>query len=135
MAALGGLACADLRSVLLPYNTAGGQLSYTGSPSGPRSQSRMAPTPGPTNCELCGRDKPLTFHHLIPKAVHGKRRYQKRHTKTELRSRGLYICRLCHNGIHDLIPERELADNFATREALLDHEGLARHIAWVKKQK
>ena len=86
-------------------------------------------------CELCGRDKPLTFHHLIPKAVHGRNRYQKRHTKQELHSRGIYVCRLCHSGIHDLITERELADHFTTIEALLAHPGLQRHIAWVRKQK
>lgn len=95
----------------------------------------MARSSGTLHCEFCGREQPLTFHHLIPKAVHGKPRYQKRHTKTELRSRGIYICRLCHAGIHDLISERELADKYATKEALLDHAALARHVAWVKKQK
>jgi hypothetical protein len=86
-------------------------------------------------CELCGRDKPLTFHHLIPRAVHGRKRYQKRHSKQELRTRGIYVCRLCHNGIHDLISERELADRFTTIESLLEHPALLRHIAWVRKQK
>jgi hypothetical protein len=86
-------------------------------------------------CELCGRQKPLTFHHLIPKAMHGKKRFQKRHTKAELRSRGIEICRLCHSGIHDLLSERELAEKFPTKEAQLDHPGMAKHIAWVKKQK
>jgi hypothetical protein len=52
-----------------------------------------------------------------------------------MRGRGLNLCRLCHNGIHDLLGERELAEMFNTREALLAHEGIARHIAWVRKQK
>jgi hypothetical protein len=86
-------------------------------------------------CELCGREKPLTFHHLIPKAVHGRKRFQKRHTKHELRSRGISICQLCHSGIHDLISEKELAENFTTREALLAHPGVAKHVTWVQKQK
>ena len=86
-------------------------------------------------CELCGRVKPLTFHHLIPKAVHGRKRYQKRHSKQELRTRGIHVCRLCHNGIHDLISERELADRFTTTESLLEHPALMRHIAWARKQK
>lgn len=86
-------------------------------------------------CELCGRDKPLTFHHLIPKAMHGKKRFQKRHTKDELRTRGLNLCRLCHNGLHDLLTERELAEQFNSRELLLEHAGVAKHVAWVKKQK
>ncbi len=60
---------------------------------------------------------------------------QKRHTKEELRSRGINICRLCHSGIHDLINEKELAERFTTKEALLQHPGLLKHIAWVKKQK
>ena len=86
-------------------------------------------------CELCGRDKPLQFHHLIPRAVHGKKRFRKRHSLDEMRMRGLYLCRLCHGGIHDLISERELAERYSTREALIEHERLARHIAWVRKQK
>jgi hypothetical protein len=52
-----------------------------------------------------------------------------------MRSRGIYICRLCHSGIHDLLSARELAEKFTTREALLEHPAVARHIAWVKKQK
>jgi len=88
-----------------------------------------------TRCELCGREKSLTFYHLIPKAVHKRKRFRKRHTKQELRSRGLEICRLCHSGIHDLISEKELAEKFTTKEALLEHPAVAKHIAWVKKQK
>ncbi len=88
-----------------------------------------------TTCDLCGRDKPLTFHHLIPKALHRRRRYQKRHTKAEMRSCGIDICRQCHDGIHDLVSKQELADNFRSKEALLGHPAVARHVAWVKKQK
>ncbi len=95
----------------------------------------MQPPSAEPPCELCGRSKPLTFHHLIPKALHGKKRFQKRHTKNELRTRGLYLCRQCHDGIHDLIAARELAEKFASKEALLAHPGVARHVAWVKKQK
>ena len=53
-----------------------------------------------------------------------------------MRSRGLYLCRLCHSGIHDLIPdEAQLAESFNTRELLLAHEPIARHVAWAAKQK
>jgi hypothetical protein len=86
-------------------------------------------------CELCGREKPLTFHHLIPKAMHRKPRFQKRYSKETLRTQGLMICRLCHNGIHDLISEKELAEKFVTKDALVEHPGLAKHIGWVRKQK
>ena len=47
---------------------------------------REAPMDCLTTCDLCGRDKPLTFHHLIPKALHRRRRYQKRDTKRKMRS-------------------------------------------------
>ncbi len=87
------------------------------------------------SCELCGRDKPLTFHHLIPRAVHKRKRFQRRHTKQQLRTHGIFICRLCHNGIHDLMSEKELAESFTTKESLLGHPSIAKHIAWVKKQK
>ena len=101
--------------------------------------TRSAPeSPGQPSgtCDLCGRQVPLSFHHLIPRAVHRKPRFQKRHSKDEMRHTGLNICRLCHDGIHDLIPdEKELAESFHTKEALLAHEGIARHVAWARKQK
>lgn len=87
-------------------------------------------------CELCGRDVVLTFHHLIPCKVHGKKRFLRRHGKETMQRRGLYLCRLCHNGIHDIIPdEKELAESYNTRELLLAHEGIARHVRWAAKQK
>ncbi len=87
-------------------------------------------------CELCGRQASLTFHHLIPRRVHRRLRFIKRYGKQEMHSRGLEICRLCHNGIHDLIPdELELAEKYNTKELLLTHAGVVKHIAWVAKQK
>ncbi len=88
-----------------------------------------------SRCELCHREKPLTFHHLIPRSMHRKPRFQKRYDKREMRSRGMNICRLCHNGIHDLLTEKDLGDNYSTKEELLAHPGVARHVAWVRKQK
>ena len=87
-------------------------------------------------CELCGRREKLTKHHLVPKAVHTKKRYVSRFGKKEMRKRGLMICKECHDGIHDLIPnEKELAEKDHTKELLLANEAISKHIAWVKKQK
>lgn len=86
-------------------------------------------------CELCQRVQPLTKHHLIPKAVHTKKRYIKRYGKQEMRDRGLMICKQCHDGIHDLYPEKELANNFPSKELLVEDERVRRHIGWVRKQK
>jgi 5-methylcytosine-specific restriction endonuclease McrA len=88
-------------------------------------------------CELCGRPgQALTFHHLIPRHCHRKKRFRGRFSLGEMRSRGLWVCRLCHGGIHDLIPdEKELGWRHSTRESLLAHEGVRRHVDWVRKQK
>ena len=87
-------------------------------------------------CELCGRDKKLTEHHLIPRAVHTKKRYIRRFGKEEMRSRKLLVCKLCHDGIHDLVEdEKKLADDFNTQELLLEDERIQKHIEWVRKQK
>lgn len=88
------------------------------------------------HCELCGRRKPLTKHHLIPRAVHGKKRYVNRFGKKEMHKRGLMICKQCHHGIHDLIPdEKELAEKYHTKKLLQANEAIKKHVAWVKKQK
>jgi 5-methylcytosine-specific restriction endonuclease McrA len=88
-------------------------------------------------CELCGRSgKSLTFHHLIPRHCHRKKRFRSRFRLDEMRQRGLWICPACHGGIHDLFPdEKTLGWSYNTRELLLDDERLRKHIDWVRKQK
>lgn len=85
-------------------------------------------------CPLCGRTTDLTFHHLIPCKLHRRKYWQKHFTKEE-RNAGVDICRLCHNGIHDLYDEMTLGKQFTTLEALLADERIAKHAAWVAKQK
>jgi hypothetical protein len=99
------------------------------------SPSRQERKTGP--CELCGRPgQSLTFHHLIPRHCHRKKRFRARFSLREMRSRGLWICRLCHGGIHDLIPdEKVLGWDYHTRDLLLAHEGVRKHVDWVRKQK
>jgi hypothetical protein len=99
--------------------------------SGQREHDESAP-----RCELCGRRKKLTTHHLVPRRVHTKKRYLNRFGKQEMRERSLMICRDCHAGIHDLIPdEKDLADRYHTKELLLANEAIRKHVAWVRKQK
>ncbi len=87
-------------------------------------------------CELCDRQQKLTKHHLVPRAVHSKKRYVNRFGKNEMRKRGLMLCKECHKGIHDLIPnEKELADRYYTKDLLLANDAIRKQIAWVKKQK
>lgn len=78
----------------------------------------------------------LTEHHLIPRAVHSKKSFIKRFGKLEMKSRKLMCCKLCHNGIHDLISdEKDLARNYNTLDLLLEDDKIKKHVEWVKKQK
>lgn len=86
-------------------------------------------------CQLCGRPRPLTQHHLIPRFVHSKKRFAKRYSKQEMKTRLLLLCRPCHVGLHQLFSERELAENFPTREQLLGDERVQKLVRWARKQK
>lgn len=97
----------------------------------PRSKS----SPTHLHCALCQRAVPTTAHHLIPRAVHRKKRFRARFGVEEMRARLVPLCKLCHNAVHEFIPsEKLLAESYNTVEALLAHEGIARHVAWARKQ-
>ncbi|WP_202978889.1 hypothetical protein [Halomicronema hongdechloris] len=76
----------------------------------------------------------LTFHHLIPKKLHRRTRFKKTYSKADL-NRGVYVCRLCHNGIHDHYDEMTLAKEFPTVDKLQADPQIRRHSQWVAKQK
>lgn len=86
------------------------------------------------SCELCERDVPLTFHHLIPRMVHKRNYFKKRYNKEEL-NQGIDICRKCHSGIHKLYDEMTLAKDFDTLEKLQTDSAVQKHVGWVRKQK
>lgn len=85
-------------------------------------------------CPLCGRPGPLTFHHLIPKKLHRRKRFRKRYSREEL-AQGVHICRLCHNGVHRLFDEMTLGQQKNTLEQLQADKSLQRHVRWVSKQR
>ena len=80
----------------------------------------LSPPPKPSGCELCQRASPLTKHHLIPRTLHNKPRYQKRHSREERLTAIVWLCHPCHKHIHRLYSERELADRLASLEALMN---------------
>ncbi|MEM9257043.1 MAG: HNH endonuclease [Pseudomonadota bacterium] len=86
------------------------------------------------HCPFCGRFMPLTFHHLIPKKMHRRPRFKRRFDKQSL-AQGIYLCRDCHDAIHRTYTELELASSFSTPEALAADPMLAKHFAWVSRQK
>lgn len=85
-------------------------------------------------CEMCGVEKELTFHHLIPKTLHSTKWYVKNFTKEEMNT-GIYVCRCCHDGIHNLYSEKELGREFNTKQKLLSEEKIQKHAKWSSKQK
>jgi uncharacterized protein YlaI len=87
--------------------------------------------PQPDRCELCQREVSLTRHHLIPKALHNKPYVQKTFAKSERITATLWVCRACHNQIHRLFSEKELALVYNSREALMADERLQTFVAWL----
>lgn len=85
----------------------------------------------PEACELCRRQAPLTRHHLIPKALHGKTYVRKRFAREERITATLWVCRPCHNQIHRLFSEKELALSYNSREALLADSRLRSFVDWL----
>ncbi len=85
-------------------------------------------------CQLCGRQVPLTAHHLIPRKLHKRNRYAKRYDKTQL-NETIDLCQLCHRGLHRLYDEVTLAEQFSSLYALALDPAIAKHVDWVRKQK
>lgn len=102
------------------------------------SPSRAGPTrtrqDRPEQCLTCGRATELTFHHLIPRKLH-RRAHFRRHYRREDLNLGVHLCRACHRGIHRTYDEMTLGRKFQTLERLRQDPTLARHFAWVAKQK
>jgi 5-methylcytosine-specific restriction endonuclease McrA len=89
------------------------------------------------SCDLCQRPNltGLSFHHLIPKALHSTAWFEKRYDKAYMGSHGLNICRECHHAIHEFIPkEKDLGREYNTKELLLAHPMIAIHVKWIAKR-
>ncbi|GAB6386903.1 hypothetical protein [Stutzerimonas marianensis] len=85
----------------------------------------------PNACELCQRAAPLTRHHLIPRSLHGKTYVRKRFSREERITATLWVCRACHDQIHRLFTEKELALGYHTREALMADPRLRSFVEWL----
>lgn len=85
-------------------------------------------------CALCGRGVPLTFHHLIPRRNHRKKSFRERFGLDEMRRRGLWLCRLCHDAVHTHFDEVTLGTRLNTLEALQAEPVLQRHAQWARRQ-
>lgn len=85
-------------------------------------------------CPLCQREMALTFHHLIPRAMHRRNYFRKHYSRTEL-AQGVDMCRPCHSAVHRFFTEMQLAKELNTLEKLLSQPEVQKHIVWMGKQK
>ncbi|WPH04299.1 Hypothetical protein R9X50_00718800 [Acrodontium crateriforme] len=82
-------------------------------------------------CEICARDHlPLTYHHLIPRAVHAKAVKRGWHRDWEL-NKVAWLCRACHSFVHKIATNEELAKELCSIDLLLAREDVVRWAAWV----
>ncbi|KAI0707434.1 hypothetical protein C8T65DRAFT_531752, partial [Cerioporus squamosus] len=87
-----------------------------------------------TECEICERAVPLTYHHLIPREVHDKARKKKWHPEAMLNSVA-WLCRPCHTAVHQVASNEVLAREFYTVEMLLAREDIQRWRKYAAKQR
>lgn len=85
-------------------------------------------------CELCGREEVLECHHLIPRSRHRKARTKRIFSRQEMRSRIIWVCSACHEQIHRLLTNQELAEHYHSLEVLREHPRVAKFIAWISKK-
>jgi len=99
------------------------------------TELRRRVPPKPDRCELCGRVvAALTRHHLIPRTRHRKKRNRRLFDRQDVRTRILWICRPCHDHIHEVLSEKEMEADYHSREALLEHPAIRRFVAWIESK-
>ncbi|KAF8885176.1 hypothetical protein BD779DRAFT_694907 [Infundibulicybe gibba] len=87
-----------------------------------------------TECEICEREVPLTYHHLIPRSTHAKVLKKKWHPESMINSVA-WLCRPCHSAVHHVATNEDLALNYHTVELLLGREDIQRWRRYAAKQR
>lgn len=89
-----------------------------------RGPPSTPPTPADAICPLCGRpllaDASTDLHHPIPRS-HGGRQVVPMH-------------RVCHQKIHSVFSEAELATTYHDWDALRTHPVIASFIRWIARK-
>lgn len=77
-------------------------------------------------CPICSREmiegKNIDEHHLIPKCKKG--RYGDK----------IKIHRICHEKIHSLLEEKELATYYNTPAKILEHPEMVKFVRWLERK-
>ena len=75
-------------------------------------------------CPLCGREliagPSVNEHHLVPRTYRGQATVR--------------MHRVCHNKIHLVFSERELAQYYHTVERLMESEEIRNFVRWVQRK-
>ncbi|KAF8657095.1 hypothetical protein AX16_002282 [Volvariella volvacea WC 439] len=85
-----------------------------------------------SECEICERQVPLTYHHLIPRSTHAKVLKKGWHHESRLNSVA-WLCRQCHSAVHGVTSNEDLAQNFYTVELLLQREDIQKWRRYASK--
>ncbi|KAG8813238.1 hypothetical protein FRC19_002536 [Serendipita sp. 401] len=85
-------------------------------------------------CEICGRDVPLTYHHLIPRSTHDKVLKRKWHPP-EMLNVVAWLCRPCHSAVHKSAPNEVLAQHYYSVELLMQRESMQRWADYASRQR
>ena len=83
----------------------------------------------PDKCELCGSDRNITKHHLIPQS---QSRHKNKYLKTD-EGNFLFVCEECHSQIHALFSNFELKNFYNTKEKLLEEQRMKKFVEWKIK--
>lgn len=84
-------------------------------------------------CQLCGRTTALTRHHLVPQCRHNKKRTRREFSRAAVTRELLVgLCSACHQQVHALLTEKELARDYPSLERLREHPGVRRFVAWIR---
>ncbi|KAF2211106.1 hypothetical protein CERZMDRAFT_44140 [Cercospora zeae-maydis SCOH1-5] len=85
----------------------------------------------PDGCEVCQREHlPLTYHHLIPRAIHAKAVKRGWHKEWEL-NKVAWLCRACHSYVHRIASNEELGKDLYSVELLMEREDVQKWAGWV----
>ncbi|KAJ7641111.1 hypothetical protein FB45DRAFT_825279 [Roridomyces roridus] len=86
------------------------------------------------DCEICEREIPLTYHHLIPRSTHAKALKKKWHPESMLNVVA-WLCRPCHTMVHSVATNEDLAQNYYSVALLLEREDVQRWGRYASKQR
>jgi hypothetical protein len=75
-------------------------------------------------CPLCKRElaPPISRHHLVPLSQGGKG------------GDVVLMHNICHNKVHAVFNEKELARSYPTVEKILENEDIQKFVKWVRKK-